>query len=214
MSKINLLPWREELRETRKKSFVLISSAVAVVGIVLTAGVWSYFDHALTDQLKANQLIIDNNTQVDAKLKALDGLQEQKKAIVARMGLIQDLQGQRPVTVRIVDELVHVIPKHVFLQKLSRDGDMFVLDGKAENPDAVAEMMRSMENSLWFRNVFMSSFITSTEKDNQQTAQKMSILPREEEKYGTFMVTANLDKIAQKNVDESVEASVQGGSAQ
>lgn len=214
MSNINLLPWREELREVRKKTFVVTSVIFAVVGSALTFGVWSYFNQTLSDQQQANQLIISSNSQVDEKLKALDGLQEQKKAIVARMGLIQDLQGQRPVTVRIVDELVQVMPKNVFLQKFSRDGELFTLEGKAENPNAVADLIRTMENSAWFRNVFMNSFVVATDKANSQAGQQVSILPREEEKYGTFIVTANVDKIEQKEVNTSAVPLTPKGSPQ
>lgn len=35
MPNINLLPWREELREELKKQFIIITVAVALVSIIL-----------------------------------------------------------------------------------------------------------------------------------------------------------------------------------
>ena len=35
MAKINLLPWRDELREKRKKEFIVFCIAAAAVGVLL-----------------------------------------------------------------------------------------------------------------------------------------------------------------------------------
>ena len=40
MPNINLLPWREELREELKKQFIVITAIVAVVSIVLVGLSW------------------------------------------------------------------------------------------------------------------------------------------------------------------------------
>ena len=103
MAKINLLPWRDELREQRKKQFVAYCVGVAALGVASVFSGWMYFDHKLNDQEQANQLIVSTNQNLDAQLKSLEGLQERRNAIIERMKLIQGLQGQRPVTVRLVD---------------------------------------------------------------------------------------------------------------
>lgn len=194
MAKINLLPWRDERREQRKKSFILVSIVSALMGVLVVFLAWSFFEHKLNDQQEANQLITNNNQQLDQKLQALNGLQEQRKAIIDRMKLIQGLQAQRPITVRLVDELVRVIPDNLYLTKLTRQGDQFSIEGKAESPNIVAEFMRKLGASPWYRNVFMSSFIAADDKGN---AQQTSVVPRVEASYGSFVVTADLGAIAQ-----------------
>ena len=42
MAKINLLPWRDELREKRKKLFIAISAGVALLGVLLVALMWFF----------------------------------------------------------------------------------------------------------------------------------------------------------------------------
>lgn len=194
MAKINLLPWRDERREQRKKSFILVSIVSALMGVLVVFLAWSFFEHKLNDQQEANQLITNNNQQLDQKLQALNGLQEQRKAIIDRMKLIQGLQAQRPITVRLVDELVRVIPDNLYLTKVTRQGDQFSIEGKAESPNIVAEFMRKLGASPWYRNVFMSSFIAADDKGN---AQQTSVVPRVEASYGSFVVTADLGAIAQ-----------------
>ena len=147
MAKINLLPWRDELREQRKKQFIAFSAAVAVLGVVAVVLAWLFYDHKLNDQEQANQLIVSTNQNLDTQLKSLNGLQERRNAIVERMKLIQGLEGQRPVTVRLIDELVRVTPSNMYLTKFSRTGDKFTIEGKAESPNTVAELLRNLEAS-------------------------------------------------------------------
>jgi len=194
MARINLLPWRDALREKRKKQFIAVCIGVAVIGVLAVALTWFYYDHKLQDQAQANQLITNTNQNLDVQLKSLDGLENQRNAIIERMKLIQGLQGQRPVAVRLVDEMVRVIPSNLYITKFSRVGDKFTIEGKAESPNTVAEFLRSLEASAWYRNAFMNSFLAVEEKKDKAPS---SVIPRAEESYGSFVVTADLDEIAQ-----------------
>ena len=200
MAKINLLPWRDELREQKKKQFVAVSVGVALVALVSVLLAWFYFDHKLEDQEQANQLVTSTNQNLDTQLKTLDGLQERRNAIIERMKLIQGLQGQRPVIVRLVDELVRVVPAQMYITKFSRAGDKFTIEGKAESPNTVAEFLRGLEASEWYRNAFMNSFLAADDNKNKAPS---SVIPRVEESYGTFVVTVDLGEIA-SNADGDV----------
>lgn len=192
MAKINLLPWRDELREQRKKKFVAFCVGVAALGVASVFSGWVYFDQKLDDQEQANQLIVSTNQNLDTQLKSLDGLQERRNAIIERMKLIQGLQGQRPITVRLVDELVRVTPPTMYLTKFTRTGDKFTIEGKAESPNTVAELLRNLEASPWYRNAFMNSFLAADENKNKTAT---SLVPRVEENYGSFVVTVDLGEI-------------------
>ena len=201
MAKINLLPWRDELREQRKKKFVAFCVGVAALGIASVFSGWVYFDQKLDDQEQANQLIVSTNQNLDTQLKSLDGLQERRNAIIERMKLIQGLQGQRPITVRLVDELVRVTPPTMYLTKFTRTGDKFTIEGKAESPNTVAELLRNLEASPWYRNAFMNSFLAADENKNKTAT---SLVPRVEENYGSFVVTVDLGEIGTTAEAESV----------
>ena len=192
MAKINLLPWRDELREQKKKQFIAFCVGVAAIGVASVFSGWVYFDQKLNDQEQANQLIVSTNQNLDTQLKSLEGLQERRNAIIERMKLIQGLQGQRPVTVRLVDELVRVTPPTMFLTKFARTGDKFTIEGKAESPNTVAELLRNLEASPWYRNAFINSFLAADEKKDKVAS---SLVPRVEENYGSFVVTVDLGEI-------------------
>ncbi|MCY1161022.1 Fimbrial assembly protein (PilN) [compost metagenome] len=193
MAKINLLPWRDELREKRKKEFIAICIGAALIGVLAVALAWFYYNHKLEDQEQANQLITSTNQNLDVQLKSLEGLEKQRDAIIERMKLIQGLQGQRPIAVRLIDEMVRVTPTNLYITKFARTGDKFTIEGKAESPNTVAEFLRNLEASPWYRNAFMNSFLAVEEKKDKAPS---SVVPRVEESYGSFVVTADLDEIA------------------
>jgi len=192
MAKINLLPWRDELREKRKKEFIAFCIGAFFLGVLASAAVWFYYDQKLQDQEQANQLIVSTNQNLDVQLKSLEGLQEQRNAIVERMKLIQGLQSQRPIAVHLIDELVRVTPSNLYITKFTRSGDKFTFEGKAESPNAVAEFLRNLEASPFYRNAFMNSFLAVEENKARAPS---SVIPRVEESYGSFVVTADLDQI-------------------
>lgn len=191
MAKINLLPWRAERREQRKKEFIAVSTGVAILGVVLSALVWMFFNHQLDEQNAANQSIMTANTDLDRQLKELDGLQARRDEILERMKLIQDLQGVRPVIVHVFDEITKLTPSNMYLTEFSRDGDKFSISGKAQDPNIVSDFLRNLGGSPWFRNAFMNSFVATEAKQQQQGA----VAPRLEDNYGTFLVTVDLGDV-------------------
>lgn len=205
MATINLLPWRDGLREQRKKQFIILCFGVVVLGITTVFSGWFYLNQKLNDQEQANQLIISTNQNLDQQLKTLNGLQEQRDAIIERMKLIQGLQSQRPVVVRLVDELVRVTPAAMYLTKFSRTGDKFTIEGKAESPNTVAELLRKLEASPWYRNAFMNSFLATEEKKDKTAS---SLLPRVEDSYGSFVVTVDLGEVGVTTTDDTANTSV------
>ena len=200
MAKINLLPWRDELREKRKKQFVAISSVIAVIGALLVGATWFFYDQKLSDQEQANQLIVSTNQDLDAQLKSLDGLKEKRKQIIERMKLIQGLQSQRPVVVKLIDELVRVTPSNVYITKFIRAGNKFTIEGRSDSPNTVAEFLRNLESSVWYRNAFMNSFVAGKEQPQG------SVVPRPEVYYGSFVVTVDLEIPSVLPVEQSGEA--------
>lgn len=192
MAKINLLPWRAELREQRKKEFITLNVAIFLLAVVCSGLVWMFFNAKLNDQMTANQQVISANTALDLRLTDLDGLQAQRDEILARMKVIQDLQGQRPIVVRLFDELVRITPNGMYLTRFQRAGDKFTIEGRAESPNTVSELLRNLESSVWFRNAFMNSFQGVIEGEQAAAPASGGVVPRAEASYGTFVVSVDL----------------------
>ena len=106
MAKINLLPWRQELRTQRKQEFLAINMAVALVALVLLLFFHMLVSSQIGDQEEQKAFIKSEIVVLDKQITEIDELQRRKDELLARMKVIQDLQGRRPVIVRVFDDLV------------------------------------------------------------------------------------------------------------
>jgi type IV pilus assembly protein PilN len=90
-------------------------------------------------------------------------LQTRKEELLARMKVIQDLQGRRPVIVRVFDELAHTVPDKIYLVSFQRSGDMFTIEGYAESNTQVSAFLRNLNASTWFKNPVLAN-VTADER--------------------------------------------------
>ena len=150
MANINLLPWREKLREERKQMFVVqlgISFAAAALVVVV---VHLIVKGGIDSQGEVNTTLRNEIATLDGRLTEIRQLQDQKKALTARMAVIQELQGNRPVIVRLFDELVRTLPDGVYYNSITRVNDSISLEGVAESNSRISALMRDLDASEWF----------------------------------------------------------------
>ena len=157
MARINLLPWRQEERTRRNKEFITLVVAVTLLALLAAFASWSYFNNQLEEQLKANALIEQENVLLDKALVEIDSLEQRREDIISRMQVIQDLQGRRPVPVRLWDDLAKAIPPALYLNNLKREGDVLTLTGLADNPNIVSSLIRNLDDSKWMGNSAVSN---------------------------------------------------------
>ncbi|MBK1619679.1 pilus assembly protein PilN [Lamprobacter modestohalophilus] len=149
MARINLLPWREQERRRRQRDLVLI--AVAALGSVLLIGVLLkvQFD-AMTDAQRARNLYLEGQiTVLNRRIREINELEKQKADLLARMGVIQELQESRPEIVHLLDRLVDAVPVGVFLTRLQQEGARITIEGRAQSNARVSALMRNIESSAW-----------------------------------------------------------------
>ena len=153
MAKINLLPWRAERRERRKREFFtqLIIAAVAAVVLVLLWGFW--VSMRIDNQNDRNTYLKGQITQLDAKIVEIKNLQKVKDHLLARKRIVEKLQASRSQMVHLFDQMVDTIPAGARLTGLKEvetgDTEALTLDGVAQSNATVAEYMRNIEASPW-----------------------------------------------------------------
>lgn len=150
MANINLLPWREWEREQRQKEFLVQVGAVLLIAVLLVFGVGHYFDTSITSQEGRNSFLDRKIKVLDERIAEISNLQEQREDLLARMRVIQELQGNRPVIVRIFDEMVQTLAKGVHYQSLGMTGADLTVAGVAESNNRISALMRNLDGSDWF----------------------------------------------------------------
>ncbi len=166
MAQINLLPWRERLREDRKRRFVSVIVCVVIASGLSVFLADRYVRNEINNQLSRNAFIQNEIQILDAKVAEINDLQEQKREIRDRMKVIQNLQGSRPVIVRVFDELVKTLPEGVYFQTLDRVGDSLNIVGVAESYGQLTDLMRQLASSTWFTDPNLQ-IISATESEDE-----------------------------------------------
>jgi type IV pilus assembly protein PilN len=187
MAKINLLPWREERRAELQKEFLAVLGVVAVVaaGIVFAAN--TYMTGVIESQQQRNAYLQKNIAELNKQVKEIKELENKKQELLDRMTVIQELQGNRPVIVRLFDEMVRTIPDGVFYNQLTRKDNKIDLTGIAESNNRISSLMRRLNSSAWFAKPNLTSVTANSDFGEQASDFKLSFVvstPSAAEKEG------------------------------
>jgi type IV pilus assembly protein PilN len=152
MPRINLLPWRTELRQKRKKEFV-----VALLGTVVVGGLLVYVSKLTVQgwtsaQQGRNTILKNEITELDKQIAEITGLENQRERLLARMQVIDQLQRSRPEVVHLFDELVDAVPDGVNLTEIVQQGARVELRGAAQSSTRVSALMRNIDGSEFLTN--------------------------------------------------------------
>lgn len=148
--KINLLPWREELREQRKQEFLRILIGVVVFAGVIIFGFDRYYNNAIDTQNARNRFMDSEIKVLEQKIEQIKVLQKKRQQLLARMQVIQELQGNRPIIVRLFDELARRLSDRVFYTEVDLKGKTLDIHGVAESNNRISSQLRNFEESEWF----------------------------------------------------------------
>jgi len=188
MARINLLPWREQLREERKQRFLVTLVGVLIVagGVVFLAD--QYLNAAITQQNARNEFVRKEISALDARIKEISELKTRRQQLVERMKIIQDLQGNRPIAARVFDQLVRTLPDGVHFTDLKMVGKTISIEGAAESNNLVSSLMRNHDDSEWLAAPNLTSVTAeSADKLDQRNTFKLTVqqtVPSDESKTG------------------------------
>jgi len=150
MAKINLLPWREELRKERQQEFIGIIVAVALAASALVWFVTGNVEGQWKAQKNRNAFIQKEMAVLSEQISEIQELRDKREQLLERMKLIQNLQGNRPIIVRLFDEVARSIPDDLYFTSLDIIGTQVSVKGRAKSNNRVAALMRNFDESDWF----------------------------------------------------------------
>lgn len=175
MAKINLLPWREAYRQEKKREFL---GVIAGIGLAAAFGayVWvSSVQSAIENQNTRNQLLNQEIAKLDAQVKEISEIKKVRDDLLARIKVITDLEGTRPVIVRYFDELARAIPDGVWISSAERKGNVLTIEGVAESYNRIASFLRNLEASDWYASHNLISVDAAPEEGEDASKFKMTV---------------------------------------
>lgn len=173
MARINLLPWRDEERQEKKKEFFTVLGGFCILGL-LCGYVWvSTVQGSIDNQNSRNSMLQKEIDALQQRVAEIQELKQRRAQLLERMEVIQNLQGTRPVIVRYFDDMVRSVPDGVYLTRLTRTGDRLNIDGIAESHSRISAYMRNLDDSDWFTDPNMATI--SVAADEGEQAQKFSM---------------------------------------
>lgn len=149
MPRINLLPWRDELREQRRNQFFMaLGAAAAGAGLALLVSNMT-FGSIIGHQSDRNRLLQTEIDGLNIRIEEILSLEQKKARLLARMEIIEQLQRSRPGIVHVFEELVTTLPNGVYLNSIKQSGQRVEIVGAAESNTRVSALMRNIDGSEW-----------------------------------------------------------------
>ena len=166
MAHINLLPWRESLRQRQKQQYLGVLFITAVfVGLIFWF-VGAAIDQQIKNQQARNDYLQSQINVLDAQISQIKTIKEAKAAIEQRMALIEQLQTSRNVAPKVFDELARIVPPGVAFRSMTRTGNRINIDGISDSNNRLSDFMRRLDSSAVFTNAVLSSIVADTSSND------------------------------------------------
>lgn len=151
MATINLLPWRDKRREEQKRAYLAVLGMVALAAALSVVLADRLVNGQIEEQRARNSYISGNIRELDKQVAEIRDLQRKRNQLIERMRVIQQLQGNRPIIVRVLDQLVRTVPDGVFYTSVAARGNSINITGVAESNNRVSSLMRRLDASEWLK---------------------------------------------------------------
>jgi type IV pilus assembly protein PilN len=149
MTRLNLLPWREMRRKELDRQLLTIGVGAAILMLGVTFLAHLHVGQMVENQNARNTFLEGEIKKVEEEIKEIKELKSQRDALLARMRVIEDLQGDRTRIVHVFDDLARKMPEGAYLTNLTQSGTSFALKGVAQSNARVSALMRNLDASEW-----------------------------------------------------------------
>ncbi len=150
MARINLLPWREELRRERQRQFMISLLFTAIAGSMIVFLVSFGFNQRISHQEARNQKLSGEIRKLEIRINRIDKLEQTKERLLSRKRIIEELQASRSLTVELLDKLAKSIPVGITLDTVRQQGVNLSLTGNSQSNARVSAYLQSLDASDLF----------------------------------------------------------------
>jgi type IV pilus assembly protein PilN len=151
MTQINLLPWREQGRQIKKVLFGIILAGCVVASFFFVIFAHFYLHYENDVQVERNNYLQSMIDQTNTQIGALKLKVKVRDKIVAELKLIVNLRDKSYAAVSLLNLLIQSVPSSVLIDRVSRTGSVFTIEGVADSDLATTLFMRSINSVKGFK---------------------------------------------------------------
>lgn len=123
----------------------LLIIGLLILGVLAAGGYWFLRWSALKDKEAEVALRRSEAEKLEAIIKEVEDFQRRKENLEQRIALINDLKRNQKNPVKIMDRISQDLPDLVWLDKMSLEGSRISIDGRALNPNAIANFVANIK---------------------------------------------------------------------
>lgn len=197
---INLLPHREAARKRRKEAFQVTMFLSIVVGLLVAAVIYWWFQTRIENQQDRNAYLGSQIAVLDTQIKEIAGLEGEINALRERQKAVEALQANRNLPVHLLSELVRQLPEGVYISSIKQNGLNVEMRGVAQSNERVSEVLRNLSgNTPWFAKPNLKEIVAST----------VALSPKDQRKVVNFNLSFLL--VLPVDAEASAATSANGG---
>ena len=196
---VNLLPHREAARKRRRELFFASLGAAAIAGVLISAGIYSWYLAQIDEQKGKNNFLKTEITRLEGQIKDIATLQAEIAALRARQIAVEDLQGNRNMPVYLLAEMVKQLPDGVYINSMKQDNQSVLIVGVAQSNERVSELLRNLANN--------SPWLTKPELV-EITSGSIALTPRDQRRVSNFSMRVGLKRASAPKAGASAPGAV------
>lgn len=150
MIRINLLPHREQKRLARQRRFLSLLAFGFLGALVVVVLGFTALSARIDTQNSRNEFLVAENTKLEREIAEIEKLKSERQSLLDRKKVVERLQSNRSVTVKILDQLIRQTPEGIYLKDVRLTNDQLVLIGLAQSNARVSTYMRNLNDSPMF----------------------------------------------------------------
>jgi len=147
------------IKEAKKKENIRLQIILALCVMILAGGVIMYANKIINRKLLYIQNEVkraeEENRRLEKKVREIAEVKKKKEDLQRKLAIIKSLKKGKTLSVKIMNELVSVIPlpKRLWFESLTRKGKNFRLQGVALDDESVSDFIKNLKRSKLFTSV-------------------------------------------------------------
>jgi type IV pilus assembly protein PilN len=173
MIRINLLPVRAAQKKEKLRSQLSIFFLCLILVCIVCGALYVQKMNAINGLEDEIAVIQQKNNDLKKIIGQVKDFEKKKADLEQKLAILQTLKDGKTGPVHLLDDLSSSLPEKLWLTKFSEKGGSIHLEGVADNENIVAEFMRNLDSSPYYKNIELA--VTEQTKAGDAKMQKFTL---------------------------------------